>query len=241
MSQSPTTYYVVVRGHRPGIYTRRFGPNGFAAQLVGHPNTLWKRVASLDEARAWLEEVGATALLDHVAPAEAAPTAESALSAVTIYTDGGAEPNPGRAGWAAVLLFGEHQRELSGGYALSTNNRMEILAAIHALEALKRPCRVTLYSDSRYLVDAMTLGWAKRWQEQGWMRNRKDRAQNPDLWERLLALCAEHMVSFEWTRGHAGQAENERCDQLAGEALRRDDLPPDPGYRTESPLPLFDL
>lgn len=151
---------------------------------------------------------------------------------VTIYTDGGCSPtNPGPGGYGVVLRWNGHCRELSGGFRLTTNNRMELTAAIVALETLKRPCRVTLHSDSRYLVDAMTRGWAARWRANGWQRNRHDRALNPDLWSRLLELAARHRVDFVWVRSHAGVPDNERCDELARAAARQPDLPDDPGYQ----------
>lgn len=150
---------------------------------------------------------------------------------VTIYTDGACIGNPGPGGYGVVLLWNTHRRELSGGYQLTTNNRMEMMAAIAGLEALKEPCQVTLYSDSQYLVDAMTKGWAKRWQSNGWRRNAKDLAKNPDLWERLLKLCQEHEVTFVWVRGHAGNPENENCDRLAVAAARSQSLAVDSGYQ----------
>ena len=130
-----------------------------------------------------------------------------------------------------MLRYGDHRRELSGGYRLTTNNRMELMAAIKALQALTRPIPVILHSDSRYLVDAMEKGWAKKWRANGWRRNKRERTLNPDLWETLLDLCTEHVVQFRWVRGHAGEAENERCDNLAMQAARQPDLPPDLGYR----------
>lgn len=150
---------------------------------------------------------------------------------VTIYTDGACLGNPGPGGYGVVMLYGTHRKELSGGFCMTTNNRMELSAAIAGLKALKSPCTVTLYTDSQYLVNAITRGWAAKWRKQGWMRTKKDKAQNPDLWEQLLALCGRHNVSFEWVRGHAGNAENERCDLLATTAAKRTDLPPDPGYQ----------
>ncbi|MZP31243.1 ribonuclease HI [Heliobacterium undosum] len=146
---------------------------------------------------------------------------------VTIYTDGACLGNPGPGGYGAVLIYGEHRKELSEGFRDTTNNRMEMLAAIKALEALKEPCQVVLYSDSRYLVDAVTQGWAKRWKANGWMRNKKDPALNVDLWERLLQLLERHQVEFRWVKGHAGNPENERCDKLATTAAARPDLPLD--------------
>jgi ribonuclease HI len=149
---------------------------------------------------------------------------------VTIYTDGGCINNPGPGGYGVVLLYGSRRKELSGGFRLTTNNRMEIMAAIAGLSALKEPCRITLHSDSQYLVNAIENGWAVRWRENGWKRNKKENAVNPDLWEQLLELCEKHRVKFEWVRGHAGNAENERCDELAQAAARAPGQPPDLEY-----------
>ncbi|PKO18966.1 ribonuclease HI [candidate division BRC1 bacterium HGW-BRC1-1] len=152
------------------------------------------------------------------------------MKSVVIYTDGGCDPNPGKGGYGVVLLHGGHRKELSGGFRLTTNNRMEMMAAIAGLEALKGTCSVTIRTDSQYLASAIMKGWAKRWRRLGWMRNKTERASNPDLWERMLLLCERHSVKFEWVRGHAGNAENERCDELAGLALSKPDLPIDAGY-----------
>ncbi|NJN65979.1 MAG: ribonuclease HI [Chloroflexaceae bacterium] len=153
---------------------------------------------------------------------------------VTIYTDGGCESNPGGPGGYGVVLISQQgqgkRKELSGGFRSTTNNRMELYAAIRGLEALKVPCRVTLYSDSQYLVKAMTEGWAQKWKKNNWWRNKKEKAANPDLWERLLSLCRTHEVDFRWVRGHAGHPGNERCDELAMLALQKKDLPSDKGY-----------
>ena len=153
---------------------------------------------------------------------------------VTIYTDGGCLGNPGPGGYGVVLRYGRHEKCLSGGFARTTNNRMEIMAAIVGLESLKDPCRVTLHSDSKYVVDAMTLGWVRRWRANSWRRNKKDKAVNVDLWERLLAACARHEVAFKWVKGHAGHPDNEACDRLANAAAARDDLPIDEGYERPS-------
>lgn len=153
---------------------------------------------------------------------------------VTIFTDGGCEPNPGPGGYGVILISGNTQKELTGGFSLTTNNRMELFAAIAGLQALKFPCMVKLYSDSRYLVDAMTKGWAKKWRENGWWRNKKAKASNIDLWEKLIALCNKHQVEFEWVKGHAGLGGNERCDKLSMEALKQPNLPSDEGYEQRS-------
>jgi ribonuclease HI len=154
---------------------------------------------------------------------------------VTIYSDGGCIKNPGPGGYGTVLIYGSHRKDLSGGFRFTTNNRMEIYAAIIGLEAIKEPCQVTVYSDSQYLVNAIQKGWASRWRANGWRRSHKEKAINPDLWERLLKLCKIHKVRFEWVRGHAGQRENERCDQLAGKAACSSHLAIDEGYEKESP------
>jgi ribonuclease HI len=152
------------------------------------------------------------------------------MKKVTMYTDGGCSPNPGPGGYGIVLIYGEHRREFSGGYRRTTNNRMELVAAIRGLQALKEPCHITLFSDSQYVVNGVSKGWAQRWKSRGWLLSDKRPAENIDLWEQLLALCETHQVRFEWIRGHNGDAENECCDRLAGEASRRQDLPIDAIY-----------
>lgn len=152
------------------------------------------------------------------------------LKDVKIYTDGASLGNPGPGGYGVILDFQGRRKELFGGYRRTTNNRMELQAAIVGLQALKEHCRVTLYTDSQYLVNAIAKGWAKRWRANGWMRTADEPARNADLWETLLQLCEEHEVSFIWVRGHAGHAENERCDQLAQGAARDAALPPDLEY-----------
>lgn len=149
---------------------------------------------------------------------------------VTIYTDGAALGNPGPGGYGVILDYRGQRQELSGGFRYTTNNRMELLAAIKGLAALKERCQVVLYTDSEYLTKAMNEGWAKRWRANGWKRNAKETARNADLWEILLQLCEQHEVKFVWIKGHNGNAANERCDQLAQEAARGTALPPDTGY-----------
>lgn len=153
-----------------------------------------------------------------------------ALADIKIYTDGGCDPNPGTGGYGAIVVCGNQNQEVSGGFQNTTNNRMEIFAAIAGLETLMTPSRVTLISDSRYLVDAMKLEWAKRWRANGWWRTKRERAVNADLWARLLTLCERHQVAFEWVKGHAGHEQNERCDVLAMLALKQPNLPVDTGY-----------
>lgn len=139
------------------------------------------------------------------------------MKQVEIFTDGACSGNPGPGGWGAVLRYGSAEKELSGGAADTTNNRMELSAVIAALSALKEPCKVTLTSDSKYVIDAVTKGWAKKWQANGWVKSDKKPSLNADLWEKLLVLLEKHDVRFVWVKGHAGHPENERCDRLAVE------------------------
>ena len=144
------------------------------------------------------------------------------MKTVTVYTDGACSGNPGPGGWGAILRWGEHEKELSGGEEQTTNNRMELTAVIAALEALKQPCRVELYSDSKYVVDALEKGWAEKWQARGWVKPDRKPALNADLWQRLLALCAVHELCLHWVKGHAENPYNNRCDRLAvAESLKR--------------------
>lgn len=140
---------------------------------------------------------------------------------VEIFTDGACQGNPGPGGWGAVLRYNGTEKELSGGEKDTTNNRMELSAVIEALKALREPCAVTLYSDSQYVCNALKLGWAKKWRANGWMRNKKEPALNPELWEELLKLCDIHTLEVVWVKGHAGHPENERCDALAVAAAQR--------------------
>ena len=139
------------------------------------------------------------------------------MKQVIIYTDGACSGNPGPGGWGAVLKYGAHERELSGGEASTTNNRMELTAVIEALRLLKEPCVVELYSDSRYVIDALEKRWVYGWKQRGWVKSDKKPALNVDLWEKLLPLLEKHKVEFVWVKGHAGHPENERCDRLAVE------------------------
>lgn len=134
---------------------------------------------------------------------------------VEIFTDGACSGNPGPGGFGVILRFGTAEKELSGGEASTTNNRMELMAAITGLRALKEPCTVTLYSDSQYVVNGITKNWARKWRANGWRRSNKEPALNPELWDELLNLCDRHQVTFQWVRGHNGHSENERCDRLA--------------------------
>ena len=139
------------------------------------------------------------------------------MAQITIYTDGSALGNPGPGGYGAVLLSGHHRKELSQGFRLTTNNRMELTGVIMALSALKEPCHVVLTTDSKYVVDSVTKGWVYGWQKRGWVKADEKPALNVDLWQQLLPLLERHEVEFVWVKGHAGHPENERCDRMAVE------------------------
>ena len=139
------------------------------------------------------------------------------MKQVTIYTDGACSGNPGPGGWGAILMYGAHKRELSGGEADTTNNRMELTAVIRALSLLKEPCIVELWSDSKYVIDGLSKGWAKGWKAKGWVKSDKKPALNPDLWDELLRLESIHTLRYHWVKGRAENEFNNRCDELAVE------------------------
>lgn len=151
------------------------------------------------------------------------------MKTLVIHTDGSCLGNPGPGGWAALLSYQEHTKELSGGFARTTNNRMELMAAIVALETIKEPCEAALYTDSQYVRNAVEKRWLAGWKKNGWRTASKSPVKNQDLWQRLDAQLARHKVTFFWVKGHAGHPENERCDMLARSAAESRGLPPDPG------------
>ncbi len=146
------------------------------------------------------------------------------MKKIEIFTDGACSGNPGPGGYGVILKYQDKEKEISEGYKLTTNNRMELLAVIIGLETLKEPCDVTIYSDSKYIVDAINQKWVYKWQMNGWMRNKKEKALNSDLWKRLLEVLKKHKTDFKWVKGHAGHKENERCDFLATEAIKNHKL-----------------
>lgn len=153
------------------------------------------------------------------------------MKKLDIYTDGACSGNPGAGGFGVVMLYNGYRKEISQGYKTTTNNRMETLAVITALEALKEPCQVTLYSDSKYVVDSVTKGWVYSWKKKNWIKSDKKKALNVDLWERLLPLLEKHNVEFVWVKGHADNVENERCDELARNAIASGQLLDDYNYK----------
>lgn len=144
------------------------------------------------------------------------------MKEVVIYTDGACSHNPGPGGWAAVLMYGSRRKEISGGEKNTTNNRMELTAAIEALRRLKEPCRVKLYTDSAYMVNCFQQRWYEKWERNGWINSKKEPVENKDLWQRLLALTRQHQVEFLKVKGHSDNEWNNRCDELARVAVPRD-------------------
>ncbi len=239
MGRTKKKYYAVARGRKPGIYEKWYGEDGAEVQVSEFPKAIFKGHSCLSDAHEWLKGFGKTEPTAHSelkrpkptpAPQVKSPKVSPRDGKVTIYTDGGCIKNPGPGGYGVVLLRGKHKKELSGGFRLTTNNRMELMACIIGLKALKSASSVLLYSDSRYVVNGITKGWAKRWRANGWMRNETDRALNADLWAQLLDLCDKHSIKFIWVKGHAGNPQNERCDKLAGKAASQRGLPPDIAY-----------
>lgn len=152
------------------------------------------------------------------------------MKKVVIHTDGGCKGNPGPGGFGVILESGQHRKELSAGYRMTTNNRMELRAAIAGLEVLREPCEVTLFSDSKYLIDAINSRWIEGWQRKNWINSKKEPVKNRDLWERLIVAMAPHKIHWRWVKGHAGHLENERCDELANAAVASGRLLVDEGF-----------
>ena len=156
------------------------------------------------------------------------------MKEVHLFTDGACSGNPGPGGWAAILEWGPHRREISGGYRLTTNNRMEIIAVIEGLKLLTRSCSVRVFTDSRLIVDAFDKKWIKNWMENDWRKSDKSKVKNRELWIKLNSMTKDHQVHFEWIRGHSGHTQNELCDKLAVSASRNPNLPADEVYEREN-------
>lgn len=218
-------YYAVAVGRSCGIYEN--WPSA-EAQVKGFPGARYKGFGSRGEAEAWLENPLYAGKKEDQA---AARQPEIRAGAIAVYTDGGCLGNPGPGGYGVVIDLDGQKLELSGGFRRTTNNRMELLAVIVALEAVSRYGRpVDLCSDSSYVINALDKGWAVRWRQAGWRRADGGAVANLDLWQRLVDLVATIDLRFHWIKGHAGHAENERCDVLAGNAAQGADLPEDSGF-----------
>ncbi len=224
-------FYVVSRGFTPGIYDRWFGPGGAEEQVRGFSGALYRGFVSLAEANEWLKNpLPASASPSSGSKTPAADISEALQEGLTVYTDGGCLGNPGPGGYGVVLIEGTKRTETAGGYRWTTNNRMELTACIEALKALPAGAVGTLHSDSRYVVNGINRGWARRWRANRWMRRPGAVAENSDLWAELLALCDTRNVRFVWVHGHSGHAENERCDALAKAAAEGPHLREDLAY-----------
>lgn len=235
-------FYAIAKGRKPGIYDN--WPQA-EAQVKGFPGAVFKGFASRREAEAFLKRPAyqrpsaKVETAQHEKPLSCFPDAalqrfekDSPCSdEVIIYTDGGSINNPGPGGYGVVQIYNGERRELSGGYRLTTNNRMELMACVVALRELEyKDVPVTVYSDSSYVVNGITKGWAASWRKNGWLKSDKKPAVNPDLWGELLELVEGLDVTFKWVRGHAGNPLNERCDELANGTARQSGLPVDFGY-----------
>lgn len=222
-----TKFYAVRLGHKPGIYPTW---EECRMQVDGFSNAAYKSFSTRKDAEDYLNghtqpELRSREPVEKETPATMTQTLpvsahdDSSLKRVVIYTDGACTGNPGPGGYGVVMIHGKERKELSAGFRLTTNNRMEIMGCIAGLRALKTQCDVTIYSDSKYVVNTMTKSWALKWRRRGWKRKcengeLKD-ALNADLWAQMLDLCDRHRVRFNWVRGHSGNEGNERCDQLA--------------------------
>jgi len=218
-------YYAIAAGRNPGIYLEWFGDRGAEFQVTGFRGAVFKGFPTRQEAEAFMDAYSnrqpSTRKKKPVAKKKTIKQKQSEpKNQLTIYTDGGAINNPGPGGYGVVIIEGNKRKELYFGYRRTTNNRMELMACIAGMKAVKKPTSILLYSDSKYVVEGIDKGWAKRWQKNGWMRTKTDQAKNPDLWELMLELCDYHRVQFRWVKGHAGNPENERCDKLAVSAAK---------------------
>jgi ribonuclease HI len=234
-------YYAVAVGRATGIFTQWFGEGGAEKLVRGYAGAVYKGFPTMDEARAFIKaNEGKKRKPRSTAHRKSTVRAKSRTAShrpgpvkegrIVIYTDGGALNNPGPGGYGAVIVNGGKTRELSKGFRHTTNNRMELLACIAGLETIKKPGFIILHSDSKYVVNGITKGWAKKWKANGWVKSNKAPALNPDLWDRLLKLCDKHDVDFRWVKGHAGIPGNERCDELATQAASGSKLAVDKVY-----------
>lgn len=245
MAKTANKFYAVFKGRTPGVYHSWFGPGGAREQVEAFPGARYKSFPTRAEAEAFVRDPGSAG------PAGTSPQRKPArppkspsagetgrtlpaegAEGTAIFSDGGCINNPGPGGYGVVVLEGGRRTELSGGYRLTTNNRMELMGAIVGLKSLdgRRPGPVTVCTDSRYVVDGISKGWAARWRSRGWMRDARNRAENIDLWSVLLDLCTAISPGFVWVKGHAGHRENERCDFLAREAAQGAGLQADEAY-----------
>lgn len=241
MAGSKKKYYAVAWGRATGIFSTWFGPGNAEEQVRGFAGARYKGFATIDEARNWLHEQQSAATdkkLTTLKKSSPSKTNEPVSKAhthpedVVIYTDGGCSYNPGPGGYGAIIIKHGERSEISGGFKHTTNNRMELMACIMALKDIEPDLSVVVHSDSQYVVNGITKGWADTWRSKGWMRNKNEPAENYDLWEQLLDACEPLKVRFVWVKGHAGHEENERCDELAAQALAGSRLAHDKNFES---------
>lgn len=227
----PKKVYAVAKGRKPGIYN-----NWPAAQsqIEGFPGAVFKGFPTIKEAEEWMKNPGfgksasGSKSIKLNEPVNTAPKAGE----VTIYTDGGSSGNPGPGGYGIVQVYGKERKEMSGGFLRTTNNRMELMGVIVALRNLEhKNIPVSIFTDSSYVVNGITKGWANSWRKNNWIKSDKKPAVNPDLWGELLDLIEPLKITFNWVKGHAGNPLNERCDELAVAAAKGRNLPVDEGYK----------
>lgn len=231
---APKKYYAIASGRKPGIYDNWPAAQ---AQVAGYQGAKFKGFPTRAEAEAWLKNPTYAKAAKKTSSTAGPSVGDTSPKdgEVTIYTDGGARFNPGPGGYGIVRIYNGERKELSGGYKMTTNNRMELMACIVALRELEyRDKPITLYSDSSYVVNGIVKGWAKGWRKRGWIKSDKKPAINPDLWAELLDLVEDLDIIFKWVKGHAGHPMNERCDELAVASAWQKNLPVDPGYTGQS-------
>jgi len=234
-------YYAVAAGRSTGIFTQWFGEGGAEKLVRGYAGAVYKGFPTIEEARAFIRDNEGKKRKPRTAAKKRTPGRSRSKDPhkapdpikpgqIVMYTDGGALGNPGPGGYGAVILQNGKTKELSKGYRHTTNNRMELMAVVAALSAIKKASSIVLHSDSKYVINGITKGWAKKWKANGWKKADKSPALNPDLWDQLLKLCDRHDVEFRWVKGHAGIAGNERCDELAVQAASGSKLAVDRVY-----------
>jgi ribonuclease HI len=245
MSKSKKQYYIVVHGLKPGLYTEWFGDNGASKQVEGFNDAIYKGFYSKEDALVWLREFSEETLrkyapnlldlVDYSVPLQVVDEGSECLKEgkIIIHTDGCAMGNPGAGGFAALLRYKEREKEITGGFQETTNNRMELMACIEGLKALKQKSDIVVFSDSKYLVDSINEKWIYKWRNNHWMKSKKKQVMNADLWKTLLELVEQHEIEFRWVRGHNIDKNNQRCDFLAKQAAQGQNLPVDTGFSKE--------
>lgn len=232
-------YYAVAAGRRTGIYTNWSEAEN---QIKGFPGARFKGFAAREEAETWLRQPPSRQAYKK-SVVQPAKTTGNRTAEIEIYTDGGALNNPGPGGYGIVMISGDRRKELCGGFRLTTNNRMELMGCIVALKQINQKDKsIVIHSDSSYVVNGINKGWAKSWRRNGWIKSDKKPALNTDLWAELLTLIEGRDIAFKWVKGHAGNPNNERCDQLAVATAKKNGLPVDKGYEQHisdnEPLPV---